>query len=124
MRHESCVTSLSLIPSGAITGPARLPFDAGISDYDEMPSAELGGVVELRAADRFRFANVLRAWIDVHDPGRITSSGCSGGSLIGASTVGLSGPPCRVAAVDAGQFDRSALGELSEGHRREVLGRG
>ena len=26
---------------------------------------------------------------------------------------------CRVAAVDAGQFDRSSLEELSGGHRRE-----
>jgi CRP-like cAMP-binding protein len=27
--------------------------------------------------------------------------------------------PCRVAAVDAGQFDRSALEEVSKGHRGE-----
>ncbi len=31
---------------------------------------------------------------------------------------------CRVAAVDAGQLDRSALEELSGGHRREDAGRG
>jgi len=29
---------------------------------------------------------------------------------------------CRVAAVDAGQFDRSALEELAGGHRREDAG--
>ena len=32
--------------------------------------------------------------------------------------------PCRVAAVDAAQLDRSALEELSGGHRREDAGRG
>ena len=32
--------------------------------------------------------------------------------------------PCRVAAVDASQFDRSALQELSGGHRREDAKRG
>jgi len=31
---------------------------------------------------------------------------------------------CRVASVDASQFDRSALAELSGGHRREDAGRG
>ena len=32
-------------------------------------------------------------------------------------------PPCRVAAADAGQLGRSALEELSGGHRREDAGR-
>ena len=31
---------------------------------------------------------------------------------------------CRVASVDASQFDRAALEELSGGHRREDAGRG
>ena len=31
--------------------------------------------------------------------------------------------PCRVASVDASQFDRSDLEELSGGHRREDAGR-
>jgi hypothetical protein len=30
--------------------------------------------------------------------------------------------PCRVASVDATQFDRQALEELSGGHRREDAG--
>jgi len=30
---------------------------------------------------------------------------------------------CRVASVDAAQFDRAALAELSAGHRREDAGR-
>ena len=32
--------------------------------------------------------------------------------------------PCRMASVDASQFDRSALVELSGGHRREDADRG
>ena len=72
MRHESCVTSLSWIPSEAVTGGTRVAFDAGFTHYDDPPPGELGDIEELRGADRFRFANVLRAWIDVDDSGRIT----------------------------------------------------
>ena len=42
MRYESSVTSLSWIPSEAITGASRAVFDSGISHYDEPPPAELG----------------------------------------------------------------------------------
>src|SRR5262249_45539966 len=38
-----------------------------------------------------RFANVLRAWIDVDDAGRVTGSGYSGGGYIGNTTVRLGG---------------------------------
>ena len=89
MRHESCVISLSWIPSEAITGAARMPFDAGIAHYDEPPPGELADVEELRATDRFRFANVLRAWIDVNGSGRIIDSGYGGGGLMGSTTVRL-----------------------------------
>ena len=59
----------SWIPSEAVTGASRLAFDSGFTHYDEPPPAELGDVEELRAADRFRFANVLRAWVEVGDDG-------------------------------------------------------
>jgi hypothetical protein len=89
MRHESRVTSVSWIPSEAITGGARVPFDAGIAHYDEPPPGELTDLEELRATDRFRFANVLRAWIDVDGSGRISGSGYGGGGLMGSSTLRL-----------------------------------
>jgi Cyclic nucleotide-binding domain len=91
MRYESCVTSLSWIPSEAVTGATRAVFDAGFTHYDNPPPDELGDIEELRAADRFRFANVLKAWIDVDDAGRITDSGYDADShgLIGSSTVRL-----------------------------------
>jgi hypothetical protein len=93
MRYESCVTSLSWIPSEAVTGGTRTAFDAGFTRYDVPPPDELGDIEELRAADRFRFANVLKAWIDVDDAGRITGSGYDADSrgLIGSTTVRLAG---------------------------------
>ena len=57
MRYESSVTSLSWIPSEAIEGATRLPFDVGMAHYDPPPPDELGSLDELRQADRFRFAN-------------------------------------------------------------------
>jgi Cyclic nucleotide-binding domain len=89
MRYESCVTSLSWIPSEAIPGGSRLAFDAGFTHYDDPPPATIGVIDELRVADRFRFANVLRAWIEVDDAGVITAAGYGGGGLMGATTVRL-----------------------------------
>jgi hypothetical protein len=91
MRYESCVTSLSWIPSEAITGAMRRVFDSGISHYDEPPPAELDDLGELAAADRFRFANQLRAWIEVDPAGQITAGGYGGGGLMGSSTVKFAG---------------------------------
>ena len=91
MRYESCVTSVSWIPSEAVTGGSRVAFDAGFTRYDDPPPAQLDEIEALRAADRFRFANVLRAWIEVDDSGQITGSGYSGRGLIGSTTVRLGG---------------------------------
>jgi Cyclic nucleotide-binding domain len=99
MRYESCVTSLSWIPSEAITGATRMPFDAGITHYDEPPPGELGDIEALRDADRFRFANVLRAWIEADGSGQITDSGYSGEGLMGSSMVRLGGLQYRFQAV-------------------------
>jgi Cyclic nucleotide-binding domain len=89
MRHENRVTSLSWIPSEAVTGGTRLAFDARLTHYDEPPPEELGDIERLRATNRFRFANVLQAWIDVDDSGQITGSGYSGGGLMGSTMVKL-----------------------------------
>src|SRR5271155_3650387 len=48
MRYESCVTSLSWIPSEAITGPGRVAFDAGFTHYDEPPPAQVDDLDDLR----------------------------------------------------------------------------
>jgi hypothetical protein len=91
MRYESSVTSLSWIPSEAVTGVSRAAFDSGFTHYDDPPPAEITDLEELRAADRFRFGNLLRAWIDVDDSGRITDGGYSGSGLMGATTLKLAG---------------------------------
>ena len=74
MRHEGRVTSLSWIPSEAVTGGSRLAYSAGFTHYDQPPPEDLGDIERLRAADRFRFANLLQAWIEVSGSGRITGS--------------------------------------------------
>jgi len=90
MHYESTVTSLSWIPSEAIEGGTRMAFDAGFTHYDEPPPGQLDDIEELRAADRFRFANVLRAWIDTDPSGQITGWGYGdSGGLMGATTVRL-----------------------------------
>ena len=99
MRYESSITSLSWIPSEAVTGASRLAFDSGFTHYDEPPPGELDDIEKLRAADRFRFANVLRAWIEVGGDGEITGAGYGGGGLIGSTMVRLAGLRYRFQAV-------------------------
>lgn len=87
VRYEAAVTSLSWIPSEAITSLAtRIPFEAGIAHYDSPPPDVIEDLEELRVADRFRFANRLRAWIEVEN-GKIVGCGRSGGGLIGSTTL-------------------------------------
>ncbi|HEY5986635.1 MAG TPA: cyclic nucleotide-binding domain-containing protein [Streptosporangiaceae bacterium] len=91
MRYESCVTSLSWIPSEAITGGSRLAFDAGVAHYDDPPPGQITDLEELRVTDRFRFANVLKAWVEVDGSGVITGAGYGGGGQMGSTTVKLAG---------------------------------
>jgi Cyclic nucleotide-binding domain len=106
MRYESSVTSLSWIPSEAVTGASRLAFDSGFTHYDEPPPAELEDIRELQAADRFRFANVLRAWIEVSDDGKITGAGYGAGGLMGSTTLRLAGLRYRFQAVKLDDIQR------------------
>jgi hypothetical protein len=90
MRVESSVTSISWIPSEAIAGAMKVPFEMGIAHYDAPPPEVLEDIEALRAADGFRFANVLRGWIDVEN-GVVVGHGCSGGGLIGSTTLRVGG---------------------------------
>ncbi len=124
MRYDSSVTSLSWIPSEAVTGGTRLAFDAGIGHYDDPPPDQLADVRELQAADRFRFANVLRAWIEVGAGGRITGAGYAGGGLMGSTTVRLGAIKYRFQAVHLQDLQREP--ETGEGwvrFRQTVGGR-
>jgi hypothetical protein len=89
MRVESSVTSLSWIPSEAVRGATRVAFDAGFTHYDDPPPDVIEDLEELRKADRFRFANLLSAWIEVDDNGKITGHGYSGGGRMGSTTAGV-----------------------------------
>lgn len=88
MRFESSVTSVSWIPSEAVAGLTKLPFEAGIGHYDPPPPDLLGDLDALREADRFRFANRLQGWVEVAE-GRIIAFGQTGGGQIGATTLKL-----------------------------------
>jgi hypothetical protein len=87
MRIEKSVTAISWIPSEAIEGLPKLPFELGVGHYDEPPPDRLqeGDLEKLRYDDRFREANLLRAWIDVDD-GKIVDFGHAGHGLVGATT--------------------------------------
>jgi hypothetical protein len=88
MRIEKSVTAVTWIPSEAIAGMPKLPFELGITHYDDPPPDRLatGDLEALRDADRFREANHLRAWIEV-DEGRIVGSGYCGDALIASTRV-------------------------------------
>ena len=90
MRYESSITSVSWIPSEAFDGIMQYGIER-MGHYDDPLPDVLGDLEEWRAADKFRFANRLRAWIEVDD-GQITGCGYGeGGCLIGSSTVRLGG---------------------------------
>src|SRR5207302_810464 len=98
MKIESKVTSVTWIPSEAIAGMLKLPFEMGVAHYDEPPPETIDDIEALGVADRFRFANVLRGWIEVED-GRVVGHGQDGGGLIGSTTMRLGGKSMTVAAV-------------------------
>jgi Cyclic nucleotide-binding domain len=90
MRIASSVTAISWIPSDAIEGMPKLPFELGVARYDAPPPDRIaeGDLERLRAEDRFREANRLAAWIEVDD-GRIVGQGYEGTGLVGSTTFNL-----------------------------------
>jgi Cyclic nucleotide-binding domain len=98
MRVESSVTSISWIPREAIEGYTRLPFDLGIAHYDLPPPDVVKDLGTLLASDAARFANELRAWVEVED-GRITGYGHAGRGHIGATRMRLGGVRLQFPAV-------------------------
>ncbi|MGZ8438749.1 MAG: cyclic nucleotide-binding domain-containing protein [Candidatus Limnocylindrales bacterium] len=97
-RYESSVTAVSWIPSEAITGPSKIPFELGVTHYDEPPPDRLEDLEQLRTSDRFREANELRGFIEVED-GRIVRAGHLGQGHIGATTVRVGPAALRFPAV-------------------------
>jgi hypothetical protein len=104
-RFESSVTAVSWIPSEAITGPSKIPFEMGVTHYDSPPPDRLEDLDELRTSDRFREANELRGFIEVED-GRIVGSGHLGRGHIGATTVRVGPAALRFPAVQLPDIQR------------------
>jgi hypothetical protein len=66
VRVESSVTSVSWIPSEAVTGPVlKGTFEAGFTHYDDPPPEIIDDLEAWREAGRFRFANHLAAWAEI-----------------------------------------------------------
>ena len=86
MKIESSVTSISWIPREAVEGLAGVAFDVGLAHYDSPPPPVVEDLDAMRKADRFRFANELRAWVEVVDGG-IVDHGHLGHGYLGSTTL-------------------------------------
>jgi hypothetical protein len=101
MRVRSEVTSVSWIPSEAVTGPMKAGFSVGFTHYDGPPPDQLGGpsgLAALRDADAFRYANRLAGWAEF-DGDRLVDCGYDGGVLMGSTTARLGPLGVTLAAV-------------------------
>jgi len=113
MRVESSVTSVSWIPSEAVTGMGKAIFETGVGHYDDPPPDVIHDLSALCEADRFRFANHLVGWIDVED-GRVVDAGYGGGCLMGGTTLSVGSRQATFAAVAFDDIQRSPeIGESS-----------
>lgn len=126
-RIEGTVTSISWIPSEAVAGITKVPFSSGVAHYDPAPPDHIGGpdavtLDELRDADRFRFANRLRAFAEFDDAGRVITWGYLGGGHIGATTMNLFFGSSTIAAVP--MTDKQVEPEFGEGWVRFVQSAG
>ncbi len=88
VRIESSITSVSWIPSEAIDGLTRLPFDLGVGHYDDPPPESIEDLEGLQAAGAFRFANRLEAWAEVVD-GEIVDHGQTGRGYLSLTRMGV-----------------------------------
>ena len=98
MKIESSVTSISWIPSAAIAGVTRVPFEAGVTHYDDPPPDRWDDLDSVLGPEGARFANDLRAWIEVED-GHITGYGQGGSGRISNTLFRVAGMRIQVEAV-------------------------
>ena len=98
MRVESAVTSITWIPSEAISGMPKLPFEMGMAHYDEPPPDRIDDLDPLHENDLFREANELKAWIEVEDD-KVVDHGYSGKGRIGVTRIKLGPREVAFAAV-------------------------
>ncbi|MDQ1425668.1 MAG: hypothetical protein QOD72_3166 [Acidimicrobiaceae bacterium] len=104
MRIEHSVVTVSWIPSDMLAGIGRMGTALHVAHNDPPPPDTLGTEIDralhrLRGEDRMRFANHLRAFVEVDDGGTITDYGHLGGGIIGSTRVGLGVGSVTVPAV-------------------------
>jgi hypothetical protein len=87
-----------------VTGVNKIIFESGFTHYDDPPPDVIDDLEALRAADGFRFANKLSAWIEVED-GRVVDAAYSGGGAMGSTTI-RAGKAATFAAVGFPDFRR------------------
>ncbi|HEV8652210.1 MAG TPA: cyclic nucleotide-binding domain-containing protein [Actinomycetes bacterium] len=90
MRMESSVVSVSWIPWGAVEGMVKVPFEMGVAHYDMPPPDRLTDLQALLASSAVRFANELRAWVEM-DGGKVTGCGHVGKGHMGSTSMRVAG---------------------------------
>ena len=86
MQIERSATSISWIPSQSLPAPLKIPWEQGVMHYDPPPALTITDLEGMRRRGEFRFANLLRAWIDVED-GTIRDCGYAGGLIMGLTPI-------------------------------------
>ena len=122
MRFESSVTSLSWIPSEAVTGVQKGIFEMGVTHYDDPPPDVIEDLDALRESDAFRFANRLEGWVET-ESGRIVGAGYGGGGVMGSTTVRFGGKGVTFAAVELPELREDPVVTPERGHVRADLRR-
>jgi hypothetical protein len=135
MRIEKSVTSITWIPSEAISGMPKLPFEMGVAHYDDPPPDRIDDLEALREKDAFREANELRAWVEFDD-GKPSLYGYSGGAHLGIMRIKLGSRELAFPAAkypllqaepevrdDSVRFVQSAGGHMGLPAPRRVSGR-
>jgi hypothetical protein len=122
MRIESSVTSVSWIPSEVPTGLLQAGINLGLGHADPPPPEVIDDLDALFAAERFRFANHLAAWIEVAD-GRVIDAGYSGRGYISCTRLRIGGirdhlPASRIPRNQAGARDHRHGSTVHSDNRR------
>jgi len=106
MRTTSSATTISWIPSEAVTGINKAMFESGFTHYDEPPPDVIDDLTALQAGDRFRFANRLGVWAEF-DGYRCNASGYEdwSGSVMGSTTL-------RLGSKDLATFAAPSLNDI------------
>ena len=96
MRYESSITSLSWIPSEAVTGVSRAAFDSGFTHYDDPPPAQIDDLVVVFQAGADGLTASPTAFLSHPAPAEVLvlKLGCVGagfGASIWACCCGWSG---------------------------------